>query len=223
MKIGYVRVSTEEQNEARQVKMMQELEVDKIFIDKQTGKNTERPAFKEMMDFIRIGDVVIVESYSRLAKNTKDLLNIVDELDSKGVRFISLKENVDTTTPQGKLIFSIFASLAEFERAQLLQRQAEGIAIAKADGKYKGRKPIEIDNDKFSAVVERWKKGEITARYAMQELNLKPNTFYRRVKELYQLARECQQIYKKTKKPIIKINIFIFFTLIIVLDGVSIF
>ena len=185
MKIGYVRVSTEEQNEARQVKMMQELEVDKIFIDKQTGKNTERPAFKEMMDFIRIGDVVIVESYSRLARNTKDLLNIVDELDSKGVRFISLKENVDTTTPQGKLIFSIFASLAEFERAQLLQRQAEGIAIAKADGKYKGRKPIEIDNDKFSAVVERWKKGEITARYAMQELNLKPNTFYRRVKELY--------------------------------------
>lgn len=197
MKIGYVRVSTEEQNEARQVKMMQELEVDKIFIDKQTGKNTERPAFKEMMDFIRIGDVVIVESYSRLARNTKDLLNIVDELDSKGVRFISLKENVDTTTPQGKLIFSIFASLAEFERAQLLQRQAEGIAIAKADGKYKGRKPIEIDNDKFSVVVERWKKGEITARYAMQELNLKPNTFYRRVKELYQLARECQQIYKK--------------------------
>ena len=199
MKIGYVRVSTEEQNEARQVKMMQELEVDKIFIDKQTGKNTERPAFKEMMDFIRIGDVVIVESYSRLARNTKDLLNIVDELDNKNVRFISLKENVDTTTPQGKLIFSIFASLAEFERAQLLQRQAEGIAIAKADGKYKGRKPIEIDNDKFSAVVERWKNGEITARYAMQELNLKPNTFYRRVKELYQLARECQQIYKKQK------------------------
>lgn len=184
MKIGYVRVSTEEQNEARQLKMMEEQQVEKVFIDKQSGKNTERPQFLEMMDFIRSGDVVIVESYSRLARSTKDLLSIVDEFDKKEVKFISLKESVDTTTPQGKLIFSIFASLAEFERAQMLQRQAEGIAIAKAEGKYKGRKPIEIEDEKFKAVVSRWRNGEITAVYAMKELGLKPNTFYRRVKNV---------------------------------------
>ena len=184
MKIGYVRVSTEEQNEARQLKMMEEQQVEKVFIDKQSGKNTERHQFLEMMEFIRSGDVVIVESYSRLARSTKDLLSIVDEFDKKEVKFISLKESVDTTTPQGKLIFSIFASLAEFERAQMLQRQAEGIAIAKAEGKYKGRKPIEIEDEKFKAVVSRWRNGEITARYAMKELGLKPNTFYRRVKNV---------------------------------------
>lgn len=184
MKIGYVRVSTQEQNEARQIEMMKDQKVDKTFIDKQSGKNTDRPAFKEMMEFIRSGDVVIVESYSRLARSTKDLLSIVDEFDKKEVKFISLKESVDTTTPQGKLIFSIFASLAEFERAQMLQRQAEGIAIAKAAGKYKGRKPIEIEDEKFKTVVTRWKNGEITAVYAMKELGLKSNTFYRRVKNV---------------------------------------
>ena len=183
MKIGYVRVSTEEQNEARQLKSMKENEIEKIFIDKQSGKNMNRPAFKEMMDFVRADDVLYVESYSRLARNTKDLLNIVDELASKGVKFVSLKENVDTTTPQGKLVFSIFASLAEFERDQLIQRQKEGIAIAKKEGKYKGRKPISVDNEKFQEVCNQWQSGQITAKMAMNELNLKPNTFYRRVKE----------------------------------------
>lgn len=182
MKVGYVRVSTEEQNEARQLKMMEENGVEKIFIDKQSGKNTDRPAFKEMMEFVRADDVLYIESYSRLARSTKDLLNIVDELASRDVKFISLKENVDTTTPQGKLVFSIFASLAEFERSQLLQRQKEGIAIAKAQGKYKGRKPIDVDDKKFTETVHRWKSGEINAKSAMQQLNLKPNTFYRRVK-----------------------------------------
>ena len=184
MKIGYVRVSTQEQNEARQLKMMEEQQVEKVFIDKQSGKNTERPQFLEMMEFIRSGDILIVESYSRMARSTKDLLDIVDKLEQKGVKFISLKEKVDTTTPQGKLIFSIFASLAEFERTQMLQRQAEGIAIAKAAGKYKGRKPIEVEDEKFKAVVSRWKNGEITAVFAMKELGLKSNTFYRRVKNV---------------------------------------
>jgi DNA invertase Pin-like site-specific DNA recombinase len=184
MKIGYVRVSTEEQNEARQLKMMEEQQVEKIFTDKQSGKNTDRPAFKEMMEFVRSGDILIVESYSRLARSTRDLLNIVDDLEQKGVKFISLKENVDTTSPQGKLIFSIFASLAEFERAQILQRQKEGIAIAKANGKYKGRKAIILDEKILNDVYLKWNNGEITARKAMELLDVKPNTFYRRVKEL---------------------------------------
>lgn len=196
MKIGYVRVSTTEQNEARQLKMMEEQQVEKVFIDKQSGKNTDRPQFKEMMDYIRFGDILIVESYSRLARSTKDLLNIIEELEKKDVKFVSLKENIDTTTPQGKLIFSIFASLAEFERTQMLQRQREGIEIAKAQGKYKGRKPIEVDEKKFISVIKDWKIGKIPSKEAMKSLDLKPNTFYRKVK-VYELG----QIRKEESKP----------------------
>lgn len=182
-RIGYVRVSTEEQNEARQEAIMERLEVSQIFIDKLSGKNTNRPQLKAMLNYVRSGDTVVVESYSRLARSTKDLLNIVDELSSKGVQFISQKENIDTTTPQGRLMLTIFAGLAQFERECMLERQREGIAIAKAEGKYKGRQPIAIDQGQFKAVYQQWKSGNITARKAMEELGLKPNTFYRRVKE----------------------------------------
>lgn len=192
-RIAYVRVSTEEQNTARQdVKFA---DYDKVFTDKASGKNTDRPELQKMLDYVREGDTVTVESYSRLARSTKDLLTIVDKLKEKGVAFISLKENVDTSTPQGEFMMQIFASLAEFERKQTLQRQAEGIAEAKrrdaelkAQGKqaetYKGRKPIDVYWNTFAAEVKRWKDGKQTARETMNRLNLKPNTFYRRVKEL---------------------------------------
>lgn len=184
MRVGYVRCSTVEQNEARQLKMMEEQQVEKIFTDKASGKNTDREAFKEMMGFIRAGDVVIVESISRIARNTRDLLSIVSELTDKGVEFISLKENMDTTTPQGRFMLTVFGALAELERENILERQREGIEIAKSEGKYKGRKPVSIDENKFKAVCSRWRAGEITATAAMQEVGLKPNTFYRRVKEM---------------------------------------
>lgn len=180
MKIGYIRVSTEEQNTGRQEAA---LDVDKVFIDKISGKNTNRPALKEMLDYVRDGDTLIVESISRLARSTKDLLQIVEQLKNKGVEFISLKENIDTSTPQGRFMLTVFGAMAELERENILQRQAEGIAIAKEAGKYKGRQPIKIDEDLFSKTVARWKAGEITAVKAMEILNLKPNTFYRRVKE----------------------------------------
>lgn len=182
-RIGYVRVSTEEQNEARQEAIMERLEVSKVFIEKLSGKDTNRPQLKAMLEYVREGDTVVVESYSRLARNTKDLLSIVDELSSKGVQFISQKENIDTTTPQGRLMLTIFAGLAQFERECMLERQREGIAIAKAEGKYRGRQPITIDWEQFKIVYDKWKGGNITARKAMEELGLKPNTFYRRVKE----------------------------------------
>ena len=184
MRVGYVRCSTVEQNEARQLKMMEEQQVEKIFTDKASGKNTDRESFKEMMGFIRAGDVVIVESISRIARNTRDLLSIVSELTDKGVEFISLKENMDTTTPQGRFMLTVFGALAELERENILERQREGIEIAKSEGKYKGRKPVSIDESKFKAVCSRWRAGEITATGAMQEVGLKPNTFYRRVKEM---------------------------------------
>lgn len=184
MRVGYVRCSTAEQNEARQIKMMKEQNVEKVFLDKASGKNIDRPEFKAMMAFVRSGDTVVVESISRIARNTKDLLTIISSLTEKEVEFVSLKENIDTTTPHGRFMLTVFGALAELERESILERQREGIEIAKSEGKYKGRKPVAVDEAKFRAVCARWRAGEITATAAMQEVGLKPNTFYRRVKEL---------------------------------------
>lgn len=184
MRVFYVRCSTIEQNEARQLKMAEEQNAEKVFMDKASGKNTNRAAFKEMMAFVRAGDTVVVESISRIARNTRDLLSIVSELTEKGVEFVSLKENIDTTTPQGRFMLTVFGALAELERENILERQREGIEIAKSEGKYKGRKPIDYDEAQMKALCKRWRVGEITATAAMKELGLKPNTFYRRVKEM---------------------------------------
>lgn len=184
MRVGYVRCSTLEQNEARQLKMMEDQKAERVFVDKGSGKNTDRKEFKEMMAFIRDGDTLIVESISRIARNTRDLLTIISNLTEKGVEFVSLKENIDTTTPNGRFMLTVFGALAELERESILERQREGIEIAKAEGKYKGRKPVVIDEAKFRAVCARWRAGEITATAAMKEVGLKPNTFYRRVKEM---------------------------------------
>lgn len=184
MRVGYIRCSTIEQNEARQLKMMNEQNAEKLFIDKASGKNTDRAAFKDMMSFVRAGDTVIVESISRIARNTRDLLSIISELTEKSVEFVSLKESIDTTTPQGRFMLTVFGALAELERENILERQREGIEIAKSEGKYKGRKPIDYNETQFKALCKRWRAGEITATAAMNEIGLKPNTFYRRVKEM---------------------------------------
>lgn len=181
MKIGYIRVSTADQNTARQEVLMAELGVEKVFIDRISGKNTDRPELKEMMGFVRSGDMVIVESISRFARNTKDLLELVEQLTVKGVEFVSKKEAIDTTTPTGKFMLTVFGAVAELEREYTLQRQAEGIAIAKEQGVYKGRKPIV--RPEFARVVSLWRRGDITAVEAMNRLDMKPSTFYRKVKE----------------------------------------
>lgn len=182
MKIGYVRVSTQEQNTIRQEVLMEELGVEEIYIDRMSGKSTERPGLQRMMEYVRRGDTVIVESISRFARNTRDLLDLVEQLTVAGVEFVSKKEAIDTTTPSGKFMLTIFAAVAELERDSILQRQKEGIAIAKARGAYKGRKPIQ--HPEFRKVVALWRKGEITAVEAMRRLNMKPSTFYRKVKQI---------------------------------------
>ena len=181
MKIGYIRTSTTDQNTARQEVLMQELEVEQIFIDQMSGKNTNRPELKRMMEFVREGDTVIVESISRFARNTKDLLELIEQLSSKRVEFVSKKEAIDTATPTGKFMLTVFGAVAELEREYTLQRQKEGIAIAKEKGVYKGRKPIE--HPKFNEVVSVWKNGSITATEAMKRLDMKPSTFYRKVRQ----------------------------------------
>ena len=180
MKIGYIRISTAEQNTARQEVLMRELEIENVFIDRMSGKNTNRPELQRMMNFVREGDIVIVESISRFARNTKDLLVLVEKLTEKNVEFVSKKEAIDTTTPTGKFMLTIFGAVAELEREYILQRQREGIAIAKENGVYKGRKPVE--RPEFASVVSLWRKGEITAVEAMKRLDMKPSTFYRKVK-----------------------------------------
>ena len=182
MKVGYIRVSTEEQNTIRQEVLMSELGVDKVFIDKASGKSTDRTELKKMLDYVRHGDIVIVESISRFARNTKDLLELVEILTSKEVEFISKKENIDTSTPTGKFMLTIFGAVAELEREYLLKRQKEGIAQAKLKGKYKGRKPIQCPN--FNKVVSQWKNGEVTAVQAMRKLNMTSSTFYRKVRQI---------------------------------------
>lgn len=180
MKIGYVRVSTQEQSTARQEVLMQEFGVDQVFIDRMSGKNTDRPELKRMLGFVREGDTVIVESISRFARNTRDLLDLVDQLTVKQVEFVSRKEAIDTTTPTGKFMLTIFGAVAELEREYILQRQREGIEIAKAKGKYTGRKPIV--HPEFNKVVDQWRKGNITATEAMSRLGMKASTFYRKVR-----------------------------------------
>ena len=180
MKIGYIRISTTDQNIARQEVLMQELGVDQVFIDRMSGKNTDRPELKRMMTFVRAGDTVIVESISRFARNTRDLLELVEQLTSKGVEFVSQKEAIDTSTPTGKFMLTIFGAVAELEREYILQRQREGIAVAKANGTYKGRKPIQCPE--FDQVVSLWRAGKLTAVEAMKRLDMKPSTFYRKVK-----------------------------------------
>lgn len=180
MKIGYIRISSADQNTARQEVLMQEPGVDQIFIDRISGKNLERPELKRMMTFVRQGDTVIVESISRFARNTRDLLELVEQLTRKGVEFVSKKEAIDTTTPSGKFMLTIFGAVAELERDYILQRQREGIEVAKAKGVYTGRKPV-VHTD-FDAVARKWRAGQITAVEAMKRLNMKPSTFYRKVK-----------------------------------------
>lgn len=182
MQVGYIRISTVGQNTARQEVLMRELGVETVFIDRMSGKNTDRPELKEMMAFVRQGDTVVVESISRFARNTRDLLELVEQLTQKGVEFVSKKEAIDTTTPTGKFMLTIFGAVAELEREYILQRQAEGIAIAKEQGVYKGRQPI-VRPD-FERVVALWRSGKITAVEAQRRLDMKPSTFYRRVKEL---------------------------------------
>lgn len=185
MKLFYARVSTEEQNEERQIKIAEEygIERDNIYIDKQSGKDTNRKALNELLSFCRKGDIIYTESISRIARNTKDLLNIIEELNKKQVSFISQKESIDTQTPQGKFMLTVFGALAELERECTLQRQREGIEIAKSKGVYKGRQPKSIDKKKFAEMLTEWRQGKRTAVSIQRAFGITATTFYRWEKE----------------------------------------
>lgn len=147
MKIAYVRVSTVEQNEERQIEGLERHGIEKWYIEKVSGKNIDRPELQRMLNEVEPGDVVYVHDFSRLARSTKDLLDIVERLNARNIHVVSNKENIDTNTNSGKLMLTMFAAIYEFERTNMLERQAEGIEIAKREGKYRkcGRKKTGID------------------------------------------------------------------------------
>ena len=162
MKIAYVRVSTEDQNEARQTEALSQYNIEKWFTEKISAKNMERPKLQEMLDFVREGDTVYIHDFSRLARSTKDLLDILEFLDKKKVALISNKEKLDTSTPTGKLMVTMIAAINEFERQNILDRQKEGIAVAKKNGKYTGGHYKKIDEKKWEQLLAQYNARQIT-------------------------------------------------------------
>ena len=188
-KVGYVRVSSIDQNEARQIEALQGLNLYKIYVEKVSAKDTNRPMLQEMLSYTRNGDTVYIKDFSRLARSTKDLLDLVETLQEKGVTLISLKENIDTSTPTGKLMLTMIGAINAFERENLLERQKEGIAIAKAAGKYKGRKAVDKPAE-FDAYLHRVFAGELTNEQAMKELSLSRSSYYGFKKEYQAKMKE---------------------------------
>lgn len=156
MNIAYVRVSTEEQNEQRQIEALEKFNIEKWFKEKVSGKNTDRAELKNMIEFARDGDTIYVLDFSRLARSTIDLLSLVDQLNKKNIHLVSIKENVDSSTPTGKLMLTMIGAIAEFERANILERQREGIEIAKREGKYVGRQPAKVNKELFETAYEQY-------------------------------------------------------------------
>lgn len=181
----YIRVSTQEQNTIRQEVKAKELNIPlgNIYIEKVSGKNiTDRPILNNLLAALRNGDKIIVDSISRFARNTKDLLQLIEVLENKGVTFTSLAESIDTTTPTGKFMLTVFGAVAELERGYLKQRQCEGIAVAKENGIYQGRKAIEYPKD-WVKYYKQYKDNNIKAVDVMKILDLKKTTFYKLIKQ----------------------------------------
>lgn len=181
MIVGYVRVSSVDQNEARQLVTMENYKVEKVYSEKISAKDTNRPKLQELLDFVREGDTVVIHDFSRLARSTKDLLEIVELLNDKKVNLISSKENIDSSTPTGKLMLTMIGAINEFERANLLERQREGIAQAKKEGKYKGRKEVDIKD--FDLHYQRYMNREVNKSQLAKELCISRPTLDKLIKE----------------------------------------
>ena len=181
MNIAYIRVSTVEQNEQRQIEAMKPFNIEKWFIEKISAKDTNRPKLQELLEFAREGDTIHVHDFSRLARSTKDLLDIVEQLTQKNIYLVSNKENIDTSTPTGKLMLTMIGAINEFERCNLLERQREGIAIAKRNGKYTGGKRKNVPN--FENGYQRYLRRKISKVALAKELRISRPTLDKLIKE----------------------------------------
>lgn len=185
MNYAYVRVSTKEQSEARQIECLKKYDIDKWYSEKISGATMDRPKLQEMLRELKSGDTVYITDFSRLARNTYDLLMMIDNFEHYGINLVSDKEKLDMSTASGKLLVTVIAAVNEFERDMMLERQAEGIEMAKSRGSYKncGRKKTEIDEEEFSKDLKLLQTGEITKVELAKKINVSRPTLDKMIKE----------------------------------------
>ena len=181
MRIGYARVSTREQNLDRQLDQLNAAGADRIYSDKMSGAKESRPQLDKMLEQLREGDTVIVCSYDRLARSTKQLFDLAERFESEGVGLVSLKEGTDTTTPQGRFFFTICAAMAQFERELIKERQAEGIAAAKARGRKFGRPAT--DSEKMDTAIRLYQDGGLSVSEICERTGVSRAPLYRAIKQ----------------------------------------
>ena len=187
MHVAYIRVSTVDQNAARQKEALEQYGIERWFEEKVSGKDMNRPQLQEMLRFVREGDTVYIHDFSRLARSTRDLLDIMEQLEEQKVSLISFKENLDTGTPTGKLMVTMIGAINEFERQTILDRQREGVAIAKREGHYKGGQPKKIDMKLFDDLKTRYSRREITKVEFAKKLGVSRPTLDKYLKTDYLL------------------------------------
>jgi DNA invertase Pin-like site-specific DNA recombinase len=189
--VGYARVSTEEQELTTQLELLQAAGVEKIFQEKASGVREDRPELGRMLEYVREGDAVVVCKLDRIARSTKHLLEIVETLEKRKAAFRVLNINLDTSTPTGKLMLTMLGAIATFEREMMLERQREGIAVAKAKGTYTGRKPTA--REQAARIVELIGQGK-TKQAVADELGIG-------VASVYRIVREARQFQRQGPKP----------------------
>ena len=185
MRIGYLRVQDNSESENVHTEIVENLNVEKAFIEKTNQENDESPQLMKALEYLRAGDVFVVKEFAEIASSMAELLSIVRELAQKQVGFVSLKEKIDTSLPGGDAVMNVFTA----RRPRISncydmkkERQRKGIELARSEGKYKGRKAIEVNEERFELLYNAWQAGKSTPKIMMNELNLKPATFWRKVK-----------------------------------------
>ena len=182
MKIGYARVSTEDQNLDLQNDALKDANCDHIYEEKMSGKIKNRPALDEALNFMRKGDTLVVWKLDRLGRSLKHLIEIINNLMDNGMYFMSLQEKIDTTSTSGKLIFHIFAALAEFEREIISERTKAGLKAARARGRFGGR-PKKLNEEQAQMVRKMWKDHTIPIEEICRTFDISRTAMYRYLKE----------------------------------------
>lgn len=174
---GYARVSTHQQELNRQVDLLKDKNCNEILTEKVTGTKSSRPELDRLKDKLRPGDTVVVESFSRLGRSTKDLIDLVTYFEENSVKLISLKENFDTTTPQGRLMMTVFQAFSQFERDLIVERTTEGLKSARARGRVGGRPAA--DSKSVDKAIRLYQSKEYSIKEITEMTNISKSTLYR--------------------------------------------